>query len=711
MSIDHKDPILDACLEEVLGDLAPPDMTSRIMQALDGGRESSQRNGQGLSLPPQLLEANTSHESPPSPLAAHHAVPEPPLAIRDRRARRRPSSNWINVAVVAGVIALGVTVGLVALKFVGEGSRSKPDVAGVDGKPAGDGKRDDQGSQPDDRDGQFKQGTLVKKDAGSGVGTADDKSPFDKPAPFDQRDQIVDHDDQPGAQPKVAPLADADVIALVNAELKHAWAVNRVEPAAPASDDQWCRRTFQRILGRSPTDDELKTFVQSKSAEKRQRLVDSLLADQEYADAFARHWSAVWANVLIGPRAGSGKADLSSREGLLAYLRASLLENKPLDEMGAELIAATGANRPGTDDFNGATNYLLATINDKATNATVHTARIFLGRQLQCAQCHDHPQDERLSQRRFWEMNACFRQMDLERSGPDGGLRLVNTDFVGEGDDPAEALVYFENAQGEIKAAWPAFDGREIARSGFVRDVDRRQELAQRIVQSGSFGRAVVNRVWAFYFGYGLAGRPDDVEPRTGTTHAELLARLSDQFAAHDYDMKRLMRWIALSDAFGLSDSNAVASADDPARGNMPLFSRYYDRSVQPVHIEAALAKAAKAVGNDGAYPLANVFARLQGDDPGSIIISPSPLPDSTVNDQIGAADRDFLRRIATSKLTYPDQVRHVFLSAVGRAPSNNEMKSARELHDENSADTLDALKVVWMVLINSDEYHTQYVQ
>jgi hypothetical protein len=129
-----------------------------------------------------------------------------------------------------------------------------------------------------------------------------------------------------------------------------------VTPAPPPDDPQWCQRVYQRLVGREPTDDELRQFLDGPRNDRRAELVDRLLASDDYA----RHWSAFWADVLLGTPARDAKPAGIDRGGLEQFLADSLRDNKPYDRLAADLISATGSCDPQSPDFNGAANFLAA---------------------------------------------------------------------------------------------------------------------------------------------------------------------------------------------------------------------------------------------------------------------------------------------------------------------------------------------------------------
>ena len=122
------------------------------------------------------------------------------------------------------------------------------------------------------------------------------------------------------------------------------------------------------------------------------------------------------------------------RGGLEKYLRDSFADNKPYDRLVHELVSATGTNRPGSPGFNGAVNFLCGKLDEDATQATAHTAKLFLGLQVQCTQCHNHPFND-WKQNQFWQLNSFFRQTAALRRFAPGTrevrfIELTDQDFA-----------------------------------------------------------------------------------------------------------------------------------------------------------------------------------------------------------------------------------------------------------------------------------------
>src|SRR5439155_17403926 len=275
----------------------------------------------------------------------------------------------------------------------------------------------------------------------------------------------------------------------INKEIRSVWEDHKLRPSASATDGEWCRRVYLDVLGRVPSVTELRDFLSSKEADKKAKLVSKILYDSAYTEDYARNWTTIWTNILIGRNGGLERRTLINRDGMQKYLRDSFAREKPYNNMAYELITATGSTTPGKSDFNGATNFLVMKLEEDAAQATAMTSKIFLGLQVQCTQCHNHPFNE-WKQQKFWEFNAFFRQTRALREFGQNrreveNCHLVNQDFAGEGtgSGPSEAIIYYELRNGLLQSAFPEFvDGTEISKSGFLSDCDRRAELGSLIM-------------------------------------------------------------------------------------------------------------------------------------------------------------------------------------------------------------------------------------
>ena len=147
---------------------------------------------------------------------------------------------------------------------------------------------------------------------------------------------------------------DAQIIAFIDAEIRKAWADAGLTPSLHATDSEWCRRVYLDLFGRVPTVAELKQFLGGATDTKKAKLLDKLLDSDDYTAEYARNWTTIWTNLLIGrPPARPNRRDPTNREGMQQYLRQTFLQNKPYDKMVYELVSATGSTKPGSDKYNG----------------------------------------------------------------------------------------------------------------------------------------------------------------------------------------------------------------------------------------------------------------------------------------------------------------------------------------------------------------------
>ncbi|MCP4788386.1 MAG: DUF1549 domain-containing protein [Fuerstiella sp.] len=384
-------------------------------------------------------------------------------------------------------------------------------------------------------------------------------------------------------------FSDAAVVDRIDRLIADSWQQHELTPSPTASDQEWIRRACLSIVGRIPTLQESTAFLASDSPRKRQQLIDDLIESTERSS----HLAVVWANMLIGRTERRGV----NRSKLFEFLLDEFQQNAPWIDTVGELITASGRN-----DRNGATNFLLAHLNNEATPATAVTARLFLGEQMSCLQCHDHPFARGIAQSRYWALNAFFKDTDrvtVPVAMTDSAVRpsLQNAAWKLVDRRREERMTFFENRAGRQQAVLPAYDGHIIPADS---DVDRREELARLLAadSESKVAKAMVNRMWAHFFGYGFTNPIDDMGPHSVLSHPELLDSLTDAFVASGYDLQRLMRWVASSQAWQLSSEGDLENTIDcPEHGLMPLFSRVYVRRMTPEQVYESIRVAVRSVG------------------------------------------------------------------------------------------------------------------
>lgn len=521
-------------------------------------------------------------------------------------------------------------------------------------------------------------------------------------------------------------------VAFINGLIAQGWEDAGIKPSSAATDGEWCRRVFLDIIGRIPSFDELQAFLQNKSPAKKADLVARLLGD-EYVDEYARHWTDVWTTILIGRDVANEKVN---RPGMRQYLRRAFSKNIPYDRFMVELVTATGVNRNtrGEDDFNGATNFLSGKMEENGVQAAAKTAQVFLGLQVQCTQCHDHPFNNH-KQNQFWEFNAFFRQArSLRRFGGSlevQAVELVDEDFAGEkGDNPEEAELFYERRNGLLKVAYPVFiDGTEISKSGYVPakaddgaeyGVNRRRELALLMKASPLLPMAIVNRMWGQFLGYGFTKPIDDLGDHNAPSNPELLEGLAERFREQSFDLKELIRWIVLSHPYALSSKVASSNeSDDPSTGEPPLFSHFYLRQMQAEQLYESLLTATKADGAQGEEAAKKkdrwlsqfviAFGTDEGDEAttfnGSIPQVLMMFNGELIKTATSVDKGGFLDEVARSNAKNASKIDDLYLAALARKPSPVEIKVANAIMLSRKGDAIGSLQDIWWAVLNSNEF------
>ncbi|MGB8853887.1 MAG: DUF1549 domain-containing protein [Pirellulales bacterium] len=524
-------------------------------------------------------------------------------------------------------------------------------------------------------------------------------------------------------------------VRFINEQIAAGWSDAGLQPSAAATDGEWCRRVFLDLVGRIPSLTELDRYVQDSTPTKRAELVERLLGE-EYEDEFARNWTDVWTMVLIGRDTENEQV---SRSGMRQWLRRALAKNIPYDQFMEELVTATGVNTNRKDlaSFNGATNFLSGKMVEmgveNGVQATAKTAQIFLGVQVQCTQCHNHPFNKG-KQNQFWELNAFFRQTrSLNREEGSGEIQfveLVDQDFEGEGKNPEEAELYYELRNGLMKVAYPVFiDGTEISKSGYLPGkmedgtaygVHRRQELAKLIKTSPNFPKAIVNRIWGHFLGYGFTKPVDDLGDHNPPSHPELLDGLAERLREQSFDLKELMRWITLSKPYSLSSKTSARNAsDDPSVGEKPKFSHFYLRQMQAEQLYESLltaTEADKAAGEEGALKkdawmsqFVIAFGTDEGDEAttfnGSIPQVLMMFNGELIKQATGTGKGGFLDKVAGRSIPNAAKVEELYKAALARKPSAKETAAANALLVAREGDVAGALQDIWWAVLNSNEF------
>ena len=525
--------------------------------------------------------------------------------------------------------------------------------------------------------------------------------------------------------------AGSTTIKRINEEIRRVWTDNQLSPSVAATDGEWCRRVYLDVLGRVPSVDELHDYFTTRGSDKKIKLVNKLLYDEAYLEDYARNWASIWTNILIGRNGGLERRSLINREGMQKYLRDSFARNKPYDRMVYELITAKGNTKAGEKDFNGAANFLVMKLEENGAQATAMTSKIFLGLQVQCTQCHNHPFNE-WKQQRFWEFNAFFRQTQAVRKFAMGGREvesadLVNRDFRGENNDPKEAILFYELRNGLLQSAYPVFvDGTEINKDGRVSTCDRRTELGKLVTQSSFMDKTMVNRLWQHFLGYGFTKPVDDLGPHNTPTHPALLEFLGEEFRKSSFNYKELIRWIVLSEPYSLSSRIISGNkSDDPLLGETPKFSHFYLRQMRAEELYESLAVATQATKTRGSYEeqerlkadwmrqFVIAFGNDEGEESttfnGTIPQALMLFNGEMIKRAISSEKGSFIQQVATNNSKPAEKIQYLYEAALSRRPTSKEIDTANQLLLLRKGDGVGALSDAFWAVLNSNEFILQH--
>ncbi|QEH39179.1 hypothetical protein OJF2_77910 [Aquisphaera giovannonii] len=305
-----------------------------------------------------------------------------------------------------------------------------------------------------------------------------------------------------------------------------AWRKVGLAPSPTCDDAEFFRRIHLGTLATLPRPEDVRAFLADTSPDRREKAIDAVLARPEYAAA----WAHKWGDLLLNSSQAVGKKGMWS---LHNWLLASFRANRPMDELVAELLTAVGSPYQ-----NGPANFYKIGDPDEWTETA---SQVFLGVRLQCAKCHNHPY-ESILQADYYAMKAFFGRVGKKQSREFG---------LGGGD-----TVVFVRDGGEVRhpRTGQVMKPKPIGGAPIDDPIDRRRALAAWITakDNRALARNLVNRYWGYYFGRGLVNPIDDMRATNPASNPQLLDALADDLAAHQYDIKHLMRTIMRSRVYQL---------------------------------------------------------------------------------------------------------------------------------------------------------------
>lgn len=529
----------------------------------------------------------------------------------------------------------------------------------------------------------------------------------------------------PGAEPAPTPRGVTDPAAALAASIDHIlakdWAIKGIVPAAPADDAEFLRRAYLDFTGRTPRIPDVRAFLDDTAKDKRAKLIDTLLTSPTHARHFAATARAEWF-----PNAGNNFRIGFELPQLEDWLASRYRENKPFDETVRVILTAEvnlgQRGRVDVDENRGARPALgpvdpaavrvfYRAADGKPEEMAAAATRLFLGVKLECAQCHDHPFAP-YTQEQFWEFAAFFGEFTP--------LSPVSPSFVGP--LPPQFDKNRIAIPSRTKAVEKVVEARHFDESTvtWTNAKSPRRELADWLTGPGQkyFARNVANRLWAHFFGPGLIDPVDESFDKNPPSHPELLAELTRALVAAKYDLRVVMKGIALSRAYQLSSKLTHPTQTDPrhfARMNLKGLSgaMVYDSlaaatGYRPNPTEEMNAGRPFDQGTRSTFMNRFTLVGKRTETSTSILQALMLMNGRFVADMTSLEKGDVLAAIAdASFLDTAAKVEALFLAALVRQPTADERERYSSYVDRGgpSNDKKKALADVFWILLNSTEF------
>jgi Protein of unknown function (DUF1553)/Protein of unknown function (DUF1549) len=492
---------------------------------------------------------------------------------------------------------------------------------------------------------------------------------------------------------------DVPAFNFIDEKLVAKWKDLGLTPSPVVDDAAFLRRLFLDAIGTLPTPAEVKAFLDDKDPDKRKQAVERVLDRPEFVD----FWALKWGDLLRINR------DQLQEKGMWSFhnwVRASLRDAKPVDEMVRDVITAEGSTfTEGPANFYRSANNPL--------DWSEATVQVFLGVRLQCAKCHHHP-FEKWSQDDYYGMAAFFTRLGTKNSqefGLFGAETVVYLKPTGEVNHPRKGTVVPPHP-----LDGPTMDDR----------FDRRRKLAEWLTakENPYFARNVVNRFWGYVMGRGLVEPLDDIRATNPASNPELLDALAADFAGHQFDLKHLLRTIFTSRAYQLS--TVAAPGNEADRSNV-YFARFTVKRLTAEQLADALDFATGTRQKYPGLPLGTRAIQLPDTRVASFLLDTFGRParqitcecERTSQPNIAQAlhllNGDFLNKkiadpagrvekLIKDKVELPALVEELYLVTLSRPPRADEVTRAKDWIAAAPSPKEGVQDLLW-VLLNSREF------
>ena len=338
--------------------------------------------------------------------------------------------------------------------------------------------------------------------------------------------------------------------------LKHLEALH-IPPSPQATDAEFMRRAYLDAAGILPKPSEVEKFLKDTSPDKRRRLIDDLMQRPEFVD----YWAYKWSDMLL---VSSNHLANDEMWSYYNWIRDSVASNKPWNQFASQIVTATGKTLE-----NGAANYWL--IHRDPLDTSENMAQAFMGINISCAHCHNHPL-AKWTQKDYYGMANLFARVRLKTFAPSGARPAVGPLFNNVTVYSAPTGEFSDDRFMMVLPPKP-LDAKQLANEA---PGDTRFYFSKWLTapENPFFARNIVNRIWRNFMGRGLVEPVDDMRDTNPATNDALLNALVKDFVAHNYDVNYLIRTIMQSATYQTSSTPLKENADDDKYGSHYVIKR-----------------------------------------------------------------------------------------------------------------------------------------
>lgn len=483
-----------------------------------------------------------------------------------------------------------------------------------------------------------------------------------------------------------------------------------IPPSPKCDDHDFIRRAFLDTTGVLPTAAEVSAFAADGAPDKRDKLIETLMRRPEFVD----YWTYRWSDLFL---VNSNRLPIPAMWSYYNWIRKHVAANTPWDALVRELLTATGSTFE-----NGAGNFFL--LHDEPTKLAENVSVAFLGMSIACAKCHNHPM-EKWTYDEYYAFANLFSRVRA-KNGPVKDERVIFSATEGELVQP---LTGKPQAPRPLDVLTPV---------SMTSTEDRRVPMAKWLTSADNshFKRAVVNRVWANFFGVGLVESVDDLRVTNPASNEKLLTKATDFLVEKKFNLRELMRAVMQSEIYQRS-SEAVPGNESDTR----FYSRFYPRRLKaevlmdaisqvtaaPTSFSTDRRNANRAMGES--YPMGFRALQLPDSNVSNYFLKSFGRPDrvqtcecertnepsmaqalhiangNTTNEKL-AQKNNRIDQLISAKLKTPDLVQQIYLTVLSRPPSPTEKDKLVKMHDSTpESERRLLLEDVFWSLLSSKEF------